>query len=106
MRAMGVMIALLAGVAPARAADRSISDLFDPAVIARSICNRPDGALLTLPGQQLAAQTPPLKKGARPPLWPGLGTALPLLPLPAQGPAAVPERYLLNAVQTVLYVRA
>jgi hypothetical protein len=44
-----------------------------------------------------------LEKGLQ---WPGLGTALPLLPLPAQGPAAVPERYLLNAVQTVLYVRA
>ena len=38
-------------------------------------------------------------------LWPGLGTALPQFSPPAQGLAVSNERYLLNAVQTVLHVR-
>ncbi len=75
MRAIGVMIALLAGVAPARAADRDISDLFDPAVITRSICNPDDISSTPRVGQQLAAApSQVVKKGERPPLWPGLGT--------------------------------
>lgn len=68
-------VVFLAGIAPAQAADRSVSDLFDPAVIVRSICNAPEASPIQMPGQQLAAEPSlVIKKGTRPPLWPGLGT--------------------------------
>lgn len=57
--------------APSNATD--ISELFDPAVMARSICRAETSQAVSNTFTQLAAATPATASSARPPLWQGLG---------------------------------
>ena len=70
---LGLAAVLMATSAPtAFAKDRDISELLDPAVIARNLCGR-EGQGAYDPAMVQLSQAPNETAATRPPLWPGLG---------------------------------
>jgi len=73
MRAKLLRFLLLSSALTGTASAQDISELFDPAALARSLCRPAQASTSTNAFVQLAAAQADQKTAARPPLWQGLG---------------------------------